>query len=244
MKLHFKSLALLVSGVFLALSVWVWAFSIETDFQNLVQYIKRVVITADGWNWSTVYVDLNKNTTGEVYIKNKLAIWTSGVNAQLAVEWKLIVADMLNSYISSSVEYWSILGAKFSTLFGDNSAIVAWISNRVDWENSFLWWWINNKVDWSSSVVIWWNSNETKYGSYNSIVWGNNNETKLNSDYSFLIGGYDGILYGDRSWILWGYDSILTGNDSMVLWGTGNKLSGDYSLVASSYGSTVLWNNW
>ncbi len=61
------------------------AFQIETSIINAVQYIKQVVVTSDGSDIWTVYMDINSNDNWEVYIKEKLAIGETGMDEQFYV---------------------------------------------------------------------------------------------------------------------------------------------------------------
>jgi len=150
MKLSFKNIALFVSGIFITLSIGVWAFTIETSVANLVQYIKQIVITSNGWYTGDVYVDLNHNGTWEVYIKDRLAIWMSWSTANLAVSW--IVSIWTNTVIS------------------DTSAIVVWKDNTVVWLYSVSLGWEGNSIYSDYSVIVGWYENEV-FAEYGVAMW-------------------------------------------------------------------------
>jgi len=105
--LHIKNVERSMLWVSAALIVWsglIWttqAFTIEIASQNLIQYIQKIILTADGGNWETL-ISLNQNNSGDAYFKWKvkanLFCDENGNNckdiANLAITWTDIDTNM------------------------------------------------------------------------------------------------------------------------------------------------------
>jgi len=264
-----KSFALFVSGVLIALSFSLHAFTIETTMVNVRQYIQELFVTSDGGADGDVYVHLNNDMNGEVYIAKKLAIGASGAIANLFVEWNTNLGknNVFNTW------YNSIVAGLSNQLSGNNSVLLGWESQEIDAHSAAIVVGFNNQVGsdksvivggtdnvitggWSDKVIVGGQNHVLQDGNriaivagyqntiidgYNSFIWGWA-LNYINNGLSAIVGGSSNKVYANYGAIVWGYSNSVTGDYSVVIGGQSNVASGALSFAAG-YRANANHNN-
>ena len=155
----------------------------------------------------TVKVISSDNTT-EATIKSVGAVNLVGVKTN-----NFIISQMWDNKINA----------------GNNSNILWWTNNQINWSYSSILWWSRNRNNGNYSTILWWSGNTIKawWSNYSTILWWRNNSIKWT--WSVIAWGRNNNITWDYSVIVW-VDSSVNGNNSVALW-SNSKVSASSSFL-------------
>lgn len=208
MKNFKKKIVKFLFFVFIFFScLFAWYFSIywldiQSDLENTLIYIKKIVLTQDWTNttqekiildWSIWDVAMSWN----VYIQwNWLLTWNLNVKNNLDVDWTLLISpwaiwdstinsdDIIDNTIKSEdIKDWTIQSIDILDNSLTSSDILDWTIQWIDIANNTIW---NTNIANTQTFSFWainmnWNWNEWNINTLDSIVWYNDLFIKSNN---------------------------------------------------------------